>query len=100
LFWLIKIFDIMMNAVILASTFWRDFSLVALAFGMFLGTMWIYFRLRSGTFRRIRRMLEERVEVKTHQLSEKNKELEKLSLVASRTDNAVVISDSSGRIEK
>lgn len=89
----------MMNTVILVSTFWRDFSLVALAFGMFLGTMWIYFRLRSGTFRRIRRMLEERVEVKTHQLSEKNKELEKLSLVASRTDNAVVIADNEGVIE-
>src|SRR6187455_1650546 len=81
------------------STFWRDFWLVAVAFLMFLGTMWIYFRMRTGTFRRIRKMLEERVEVKTRQLSEKNKELEKLSLVASRADNAVVITDSSGRIE-
>jgi nitrate/nitrite-specific signal transduction histidine kinase len=45
------------------------------------------FQDAGGTFRRIRKMLEERVEVKTRQLSEKNKELEKLSLVASRADN-------------
>src|SRR5262249_28021885 len=81
------------------STFWRDFWLVALAFTLFIGTMWVYFRLRACTFRRIRPMLEERFEVNTHQLSEKNKELEKLSLVASRADNAVVITDASGRIE-
>ena len=81
------------------SPFWRDFWLVVLAFGMFLGTMWIYFRMRTGTFRRVRRLLEERVEVKTRQLSEKNQELEKLSLVASRADNAVVITDAAGRIE-
>ena len=86
-------------SVFLMSAFWRDLWLVILAFGMFVGTMWIYFRLRSGTFRRIRRLLEERVEVKTKQLSEKNQELEKLSLVASRADNAVVITDAAGKIE-
>jgi two-component sensor histidine kinase len=89
----------MEGSTILLTSFWRDFSLVALAFIMFLGTMWIYFKLRSGTFRRVRRMLEERVEIKTYQLSEKNKELEKLSLVASRTDNGVVIADNEGIVE-
>lgn len=66
---------------------------------MFLGTIYVYFRLRSGTFRRTRKLLEERVEVKTKQLTEKNLELEKLSLVASRTDNSVLIADASGEIE-
>ena len=66
---------------------------------MFGGTIYIYFRLRSGTFRRIRKLLEERVEVKTRQLVEKNAELEKLSLVASRTDNAVLIAAPFGEIE-
>jgi PAS domain S-box-containing protein len=64
-----------------------------------MGTLYIYFRLRSSNFRRVRRLLEERVEVKTRQLTEKNLELEKLSLVASRTDNAVLITDSNGIIE-
>ena len=66
---------------------------------MFIGTIYVYFRLRSTNFRRVRRLLEERVEVKTRQLTEKNLELEKLSLVASRTDNAVLIADPNGKIE-
>jgi len=66
---------------------------------MFLGTIYVYFKLRAGTFSRVRKLLEERVEVKTKQLSEKNTELEKLSLVASRTDNAVMVTDWLGRIE-
>lgn len=66
---------------------------------MFMGTLYIFFRLRSSNFRRVRRLLEERVHVKTQQLTEKNLELEKLSLVASRTDNAVLIADTNGTIE-
>jgi PAS domain S-box-containing protein len=66
---------------------------------MFMGTLYVYFRLRSSNFRRVRRLLEERVEVKTKQLTEKNLELEKLSLVASRTDNAVLIAGTDGIVE-
>ena len=66
---------------------------------MFIGTVYVYFRLRSSNFRRVRRLLEERVEVKTRQLTEKNLELEKLSLVASRTDNAILIASPNGKIE-
>src|SRR4029079_10928750 len=66
---------------------------------MFMGTIYIYFRLRSSNFRRVRRLLEERVEVKTKQLTEKNLELEKLSIVASRTDNSVIITNTEGVIE-
>jgi two-component sensor histidine kinase len=82
-----------------SSPFWRDIWLICISFLMFLGTIYIYFKLRAGTFSRVRKLLEERVEVKTKQLSEKNIELEKLSLVASRTDNAVMVTDSLGRIE-
>jgi PAS domain S-box-containing protein len=81
------------------NPFWRDVWLIIISFLMFMGTIYIYFRLRSSTFRRIRKLLEERVEVKTRQLTEKNLELEKLSIVASRTDNAVLISDSGGEVE-
>ena len=75
------------------TPFWRDVILIIISFLMFMGTIYVYFRLRSSTFRRTRKLLEERVEVKTRQLTEKNKELEKLSLVASKTDNSVIIND-------
>ena len=81
------------------TPFWRDVILIIISFLMFMGTIYVYFRLRSSTFRRTRKLLEERVEVKTRQLTEKNKELEKLSLVASKTDNSVIIADSNGEIE-
>ena len=68
-------------------------------FLMTIGTVYVYFRLRTSTFRRVRKLLVERVQVKTKQLTEKNIELEKLSLVASKTDNAVIIIDQNGIIE-
>src|SRR5438874_2506884 len=66
---------------------------------LILATIYVYFRLRAGNFTRTRQMLEQRVEVRTHQLMEKNKELEELSLVASKTDNGVIITDVDGFIE-
>ena len=81
------------------TPFWRDVLLIIISFLMFMGTLYTYFRLRSSNFIRVRRLLEERVEVKTRQLTEKNLELEKLSLVASRTDNAVLIASPDGQIE-
>jgi len=67
--------------------------------GLILGTIYFYFRLRASNFARTRNMLEQRVEVRTHQLIEKNKELEELSLAASKTDNGVIITDVNGIIE-
>lgn len=81
------------------DSFWRDIWLIIISFLMFIGTIYIYFRLRSSTFRRVRRLLEERVIVKTRQLVDKNLELEKLSIVASRTDNAVLIASAEGEVE-
>ena len=49
----------------------RDIMLLLVSFLMVLGTLYVYFRLRTSTFRRVRHLLEERVEVKTRQLSEK-----------------------------
>jgi PAS domain S-box-containing protein len=82
-----------------ADPFWRDLWLIIISFLMFVGTIYIYFRLRSSTFRRVRKLLEERVMVKTRQLVDKNLELEKLSLVASKTDNSVLIASPEGEIE-
>lgn len=81
------------------TPFWRDIWLISVSFLMFLGTLYVYFKLRASTFRRVRRLLEERVEIKTKQLREKNIELEKLSLVASKTDNSVMVTDANGKID-
>jgi PAS domain S-box-containing protein len=89
----------MFLAVDTSNPILRDITLLLISFVMILGTLYLYFRLRTGTFRRTRQLLQERVEVKTQQLSKKNIELEKLSLVASKTDNSVIIADASGRIE-
>src|SRR5437867_206266 len=67
--------------------------------GLIVGTIYFYFRLRASNFARTREMLEQRVEMRTHQLMEKNKELEELSLAASKTDNGVIITDVDGNIE-
>ena len=82
-----------------SSPILRDISLLLVSFLMILGTLYVYFRLRTSTFRRVRHLLEERVEVKTRQLSEKNLELEKLSLVADKTDNSVIIAGAGGKVE-
>jgi PAS domain S-box-containing protein len=83
----------------LTNPIFRDIMLLLVSFLMILGTLYVYYRLRTSSFRRVRHLLEERVEVKTKQLSQKNLELEKLSLVASKTDNSVIIADDTGRIE-
>ena len=85
--------------VIVQESFWRDIWLITVSFVMFLGTLYVYFNLRASTFSRVRKLLEGRVEIKTKQLREKNFELEKLSLVASKTDNAVMVADAAGRID-
>lgn len=73
--------------------------IMLIAFLLTIGTMYVYFKLRASTFRRVRKMLQERVTVKTKQLAEKNTELEKLSIVASKTDNAVLIASADTTIE-
>lgn len=81
------------------NSFWRMVWIMLIAFLLTIGTMYVYFKLRASTFRRVRKMLQERVTVKTKQLAEKNTELEKLSIVASKTDNAVLIASADTTIE-
>jgi len=66
-------------------------GLLILAFGIF------RFRVRQITHRKAE--LERQVAERTHQLEEFNKELEKLSIVARETDNAITIMDEKGNLE-
>ena len=76
---------------IIKQPFWRTpfFYLLYIAVGV--GSVWLLYNFRTRTLRRRSRILQESVDARTHELKEKNLELAKLSLVASETDNAVMI---------
>jgi PAS domain S-box-containing protein len=57
------------------------------------------YRLRVKQLKNRERELERLVNKRTGQLAEANKELEKLSIVARKTDNAVIITDPQGNIQ-
>ncbi|NIM14468.1 MAG: response regulator [Candidatus Aminicenantes bacterium] len=57
------------------------------------------YSLRVKQLTNRKKELEHLVAERTHELEKTNKELEKLSIVASETDNAVVIMDARGNIE-
>lgn len=55
------------------------------------GSVMLAYRVRTKSLRRSQEMLKRKVEARTRELQAKNLELAKLSLVASETDNAVMI---------
>lgn len=63
------------------------------------GSIVLAYRIRTRTLRINQDVLRKKVEDRTRELQEKNKELAKLSLVASETDNAVMIFDKQLELE-
>lgn len=59
----------------------------------------IWYRYRTRALRVAKEILEDKVEDRTKELQVKNIELEKLSLVASETDNAIMIFDANQQLE-
>ena len=57
------------------------------------------YRYRTRSLRIAKQILENKVEDRTKELQVKNSELEKLSLVASETDNAILIFDANQELE-
>ena len=76
------------------TTFFYILYVVA-GIGLFFG----FTKLRTLNLERNRNVLLKLVDERTHELNEKNQELEKLSLVASETDNSVLIFGPDGQIE-
>lgn len=77
------------------QTWW--FYMICALFALF-SALFIYrLRVRQLTNRKVE--LEQLVAHRTRQLAESNKELEKLSIVARETDNAVLIMDAVGNFE-
>ena len=77
------------------KTIWAYlFYVVAISSSIF-----IWYRYRTRALRIAKEILEDKVEDRTKELQIKNSELEKLSLVASETDNAIMIFDANQQLE-
>lgn len=63
------------------------------------GSIFLFLKLRTRALQRTQNMLRQKVEQRTTELNQKNLELEKLSIVASETDNAVLIFNDQKEIE-
>lgn len=63
------------------------------------GSILLFYRIRTSSLRRNQELLRRKVDARTRELQAKNLELAKLSLVASETDNAVMIFDEHQEIE-
>ncbi|MBL0341933.1 MAG: PAS domain S-box protein [Bacteroidetes bacterium] len=63
------------------------------------GSIFLFLKLRTRALQRTQHMLMQKVDQRTKELNQKNLELEKLSLVASETDNAVLIFNENKEIE-
>ncbi|MEN9332184.1 MAG: hypothetical protein RLZZ94_1274, partial [Bacteroidota bacterium] len=62
-------------------------------------SIFLWYRYRTRALRIAKEILEDKVEDRTKELQIKNSELEKLSLVASETDNAIMIFDANQQLE-
>ncbi len=79
--------------------YWKTPFFYFLYLATITGSIFLFFKLRTRTLQRNQDILRQKVEQRTQELNEKNLELEKLSIVASETDNAVLIFDNSKNIE-
>jgi len=80
------------------------------AYGIYILTViagiFLFIKLRERNLIRTKQILEEKIDLRTKQLQKEkeklqkvNIDLEKLSIVANKTDNSVIISDANGNIE-
>jgi PAS domain S-box-containing protein len=79
--------------------FWKTWWFRLLILLSVAGMIFLYVRYRIHRLSRQKMVLEETVLERTEEIRQANLELEKLSLVARETDNAVFILDSKGNLE-
>lgn len=85
---------------------WKRWWFWLLVLAVLLAGLYLFVRFRLRALQRENLLLEKRVRERTHQIEkqaaiieQKNVELERLSLVASQTDNVVLILDPEGNVE-
>ncbi len=79
--------------------FWETYWFYSLCIVLISSVIYIYVRWREKALHNTNRYLEAKIQERTAELSVKNKELEKLSIVASETHNSVLICDAKGNME-
>src|SRR5688572_9835006 len=79
--------------------YWRTPFFYFLYVVTFAGSIFLFLKLRTRALQRNQNLLRQKVEQRTRELNQKNLELEKLSIVASETDNAVLIFNDHKEIE-
>jgi PAS domain S-box-containing protein len=79
--------------------FWKTWWFYLSCILVFIFSGFFIFRFRVNRLRQRKKELEQLVNRRTGQLKQANKELETLSIAASKTDNAVMIMDADGDIE-
>jgi PAS domain S-box-containing protein len=93
-------------AFIIHSPIWKRWWFWVLLIGLIGISFYSLFRFRIKSLQRKNLLLEQRVNERTYKIEQQSKiievksvELEQLSLVASKTDNVVLILDANGRLE-
>jgi PAS domain S-box-containing protein len=86
-------------AFTVSSPVWQTPAAYALYVFVCIGLILIFISLRTRNLRKSRNTLSKRVEERTHELQEKTAELERLSIVAKETGNAVMIFNSQKQLE-
>ncbi len=93
-------------AFLIATPFWKRWWFWVLSLGLATGGIYLFIRYRLRALQRENLILETKVKERTAEIEKqsriiehKNVELEQLSLVASKTDNVVLILDALGQLE-
>jgi PAS domain S-box-containing protein len=92
--------------IIIKPPFWRTSVFIIGLLIVIISVIYLYIRLRERRLKHDKKILEHKVKIRTTELLQKqeeilaqSEELEKLSIVARETDNAVIIADQNGDIE-
>ena len=84
---------------VIKPPYWKTPFFYFLYFLAASSSLFLFLKYRTRTLQRTQIMLRQKVEQRTRELNLKNLELEKLSIVASETDNTVLIFDKNKEIE-
>ena len=86
-------------ALTIVPPFWMTKTFIGLVVITLILSIFGVYRYRTYQIQAHNKELEEKVKDRTKEIQSKTEELEKLSIVASKTDNAIIISDAEGNFE-